>query len=65
MSTYAHYLLASAGDFNEQASWRAGVVRYDVEFAVRTVVYFGSNGEEYVESYPAIEISPEFSLHRH
>ncbi|MGB8985577.1 MAG: hypothetical protein WCC37_02995 [Candidatus Sulfotelmatobacter sp.] len=42
-----------------QASWRAGVVRYDVDFAVRTVVYSGSNGEEYVESYPAVEISQE------
>jgi uncharacterized protein YbcV (DUF1398 family) len=42
-----------------QASWRAGVIRYDVDFAVRTVVYFGSNGEEYVESYPAVEISQE------
>ncbi len=42
-----------------QASWRAGVVRYDVDFALRTVAYFGSNGEEYVESYPAVEISQE------
>jgi uncharacterized protein YbcV (DUF1398 family) len=39
------------------ASWRAGVVRYDVDFAVRTVAYFGSNGEEYVEEYPSVEIS--------
>uniref|UniRef100_Q01SM2 DUF1398 domain-containing protein n=1 Tax=Solibacter usitatus (strain Ellin6076) TaxID=234267 RepID=Q01SM2_SOLUE len=38
------------------ASWRAGVLRYDVDFAARTVAYYGCNGEEYVESYPAVEI---------
>ena len=42
-----------------QASWRAGVVRYDVDFAAHTVAYFGSNGEEYVETYPAVEINQE------
>jgi uncharacterized protein YbcV (DUF1398 family) len=39
------------------ASWRAGVVRYEVDFAARTVAYFGCNGEVYIEAYPAIEIS--------
>lgn len=39
-----------------EASWRAGVVRYDVDFAARTVAYQGCNGEEYVEVYPAVEI---------
>jgi uncharacterized protein YbcV (DUF1398 family) len=38
------------------ATWRAGVVRYDVDFAARTVAYYGCNGEEYIESYPAVEI---------
>jgi uncharacterized protein YbcV (DUF1398 family) len=38
------------------ASWRAGVVRYDVDFAARTCTYFGANGEEYVESYPAADL---------
>ncbi len=38
------------------ASWRAGVVRYDVDFAAREVGYFGANGEEYIESYPAVEV---------
>ena len=33
------------------ASWRAGVVSYDVDFAARTVAYLGCNGEEYVEAY--------------
>ncbi len=35
-----------------ESTWRAGVVRYDVDFAARTVAYFGCNGEEYVEAYP-------------
>ncbi len=38
------------------ASWRAGVVRYDVDFAARTVAYYGCGGEEYVEAYPAAEV---------
>jgi uncharacterized protein YbcV (DUF1398 family) len=38
------------------ASWRAGVVRYDVDFGARTVAYYGCNGEEYVEAYPTVEI---------
>ncbi len=38
------------------ASWRAGVVRYDVDFAARTVAYFGCNGEKYTEAYPSVEI---------
>ncbi len=39
-----------------EASWSAGVVRYDVDFTGRTVAYYGCNGEEYVEAYPAVEI---------
>lgn len=38
------------------ASWRAGVVRYDVDFTARTVTYFGANDEQYVEEYPAVEV---------
>ena len=38
------------------ATWRAGVVRYDVDFAARKVTYVGCNGAEYVEAYPSIEI---------
>ena len=38
------------------ASWLAGVVRYDVDFEGRTVSYYGCNGEEYVESYPAVKV---------
>jgi uncharacterized protein YbcV (DUF1398 family) len=38
------------------ASWRAGVVRYDVDLTARTVTYYGCNGEEYVEAYPAVTV---------
>ncbi len=46
-STFAEFL---------EATWRAGVVRYDVDFAGRTVAYFGCDGEQYIEAYPAVEI---------
>ena len=38
------------------ASWRAGVVRYDVDLIERTVAYFGCNEETYTERYPAVDI---------
>lgn len=38
------------------ASWRAGVVRYDVDLVARKVSYYGCNGEEYVEDYPSVEV---------
>ncbi|MFZ0297743.1 MAG: DUF1398 family protein [Candidatus Sulfotelmatobacter sp.] len=38
------------------ASWRAGVVRYDVDLIARKVAYYGCNGEEYIEDYPAVEV---------
>jgi uncharacterized protein YbcV (DUF1398 family) len=38
------------------ATWRAGVVRYDVDFAARNVAYHGCEGEAYIESYAAVEI---------
>jgi uncharacterized protein YbcV (DUF1398 family) len=46
-STFPEFLMAS---------WRAGVVRYEVDFAARTVVYYGCNGEEYIEAYAAVDI---------
>src|SRR5271154_3509922 len=46
-STFPEFLIAS---------WRAGVVRYEVDFEARTVSYYGCNGEEYVESYPAVNV---------
>lgn len=49
---------AGAGTFHEflAASWQAGVVRYDVDFAARTVAYYGCNEERYIESYPAVDL---------
>lgn len=38
------------------SSWRAGVVRYDVDFTAREVAYYGCNGEQYVETYLAVDI---------
>jgi uncharacterized protein YbcV (DUF1398 family) len=38
------------------AAWRAGVVRYDVDFAARTCTYYGCNDERYIESYPAASV---------
>lgn len=38
------------------ASWRSGVVRYEVDFAARTVTYYGCHGEDYLEAYPAVDI---------
>jgi len=53
---------AGEGTFPEffAATWRAGVVRYDVDFTARNVTYNGCNDEEYVESYPAVEIDDEW-----
>ncbi len=39
-----------------EACWRSGVVRYDVDFAARTVAYYGCHGEECIEAYPAVEV---------
>lgn len=39
-----------------QGAWEAGVVRYVVEFEAHQVRYVGCAGEEYVESYSAVEI---------
>ncbi|MGA9882983.1 MAG: DUF1398 family protein [Candidatus Acidiferrales bacterium] len=36
------------------ATWRAGVVRYDVDFTERRVAYYGSHDEAYIEDYPAV-----------
>jgi uncharacterized protein YbcV (DUF1398 family) len=46
-STFPEFLLAS---------WRAGVVRYDVDITARTCIYYGAAGEEYIESYPAVDV---------
>ena len=46
-STFPEFLMAT---------WKAGVVSYDVNFNERTVSYYGSGGESYVESYPATKL---------
>ena len=46
-STFPEFLMGA---------WRAGVVRYDVDFDARKVAYYGCNGEEYVEEYPAVNV---------
>jgi uncharacterized protein YbcV (DUF1398 family) len=49
---------AGESTFSEflSSSWRAGVVRYEVDFAARTVSYYGCHGEEYVETYPMVDV---------
>jgi uncharacterized protein YbcV (DUF1398 family) len=49
---------AGASTFPEflEASWRAGVVGYDVDLEGRTVAYKGCNGAEYIEAYPAVTV---------
>ena len=37
-------------------SWRAGVVRYEVDLLQRVVTYYGCNGEAYAEHYRAVEV---------
>lgn len=39
-----------------QSAWNAGVIGYDVDFIGRKVIYYGVNGECYLEEYPAIEV---------
>ncbi len=38
------------------ATWHAGVVRYEVDFTARIVVYQGCHGEEYLEAYPSVKV---------
>ncbi len=38
------------------ATWRAGVVSYDVDLAARTCTYRSATGEQYVEDYPAVDL---------
>lgn len=38
------------------ASWKAGVISHDVDFAARIITYYGSGQEKCVEAYPAVEV---------
>jgi uncharacterized protein YbcV (DUF1398 family) len=31
-------------------------MRYDIDLLARKVTYYGCNGEEYIEDYPAVEV---------
>jgi uncharacterized protein YbcV (DUF1398 family) len=46
-STFPEFLMAA---------WQAGVVSYEVDLIERKVTYCGCLGEEYVESYPQVEV---------
>jgi uncharacterized protein YbcV (DUF1398 family) len=46
-STFSEFLLAT---------WRAGVIRYEVDFAERICTYYGCEGENYIEAYSAVSI---------
>jgi uncharacterized protein YbcV (DUF1398 family) len=39
-----------------KAIWAAGVVRYEVDFDARTVIYYGCDGQDYREAYPAVSL---------
>jgi len=39
-----------------RSAWEAGVVRWVVELDARTCTYYGSSGETYEETYPAVSI---------
>jgi uncharacterized protein YbcV (DUF1398 family) len=39
-----------------ESTWKAGVVKYDVDLEKRTCTYFGVNGELYTEDYLAVEV---------
>ncbi|MEU1407919.1 DUF1398 family protein [Streptomyces sp. NPDC005728] len=36
--------------------WQAGIVCYDVDLIARTCTYYGADGDNYVETYPTVEI---------
>lgn len=38
------------------SSWKAGIVRYEVDFTARKVTYYGINDESYTEDYPSAAI---------
>ncbi|TGL48677.1 DUF1398 domain-containing protein [Leptospira kemamanensis] len=37
-------------------AWNAGVVGYDVDLIERKVLYYGANGESYIEIYPSVPV---------
>lgn len=43
------------------SAWKAGVIGYDADFVGRKVTYYGAQGESYLEEYPAVEVSSNYS----
>ena len=41
-----------------EASFSAGIIRYEVDTTERTCTYYGCFGETYVEQYDAVELPP-------
>jgi uncharacterized protein YbcV (DUF1398 family) len=39
-----------------EAAWNAGIVRYHVDMNARTCTYYGTQGENYIEQYPAVDL---------
>lgn len=39
-----------------KGSWETGVIHYEADLISRKVSYYGSNGESYIEDYPAVAI---------
>lgn len=39
------------------ASWKAGVIGYDVDLVAKKVTYYGADGKSYVEEYPTVEVN--------
>jgi uncharacterized protein YbcV (DUF1398 family) len=39
-----------------EASFLAGVLRFEVDTAARTCTYLGAHGEQYIEEYAAVEL---------
>jgi uncharacterized protein YbcV (DUF1398 family) len=46
-STFPEFLIAT---------WKSGIVKYDVDLMARTVTYYGVDDDSYVESYPLVEV---------
>lgn len=38
------------------ACWKAGVTRWIIDTTERTCTYVGADGDQYIESYPAVEL---------
>ena len=39
-----------------ESAWKAGVIKYHVDFLQRVVTYYGTNNESYEESYAEVKI---------